>query len=61
MVGDLFVELPLERAEKFIEGKIKVLTERAEHIDEMAAKIRAHMDLVLSSLEELQALYTNEA
>ena len=64
---DTFLEMPLHRAASFIENKIKVtinfnyscfsqiLSERAEQNDKMSSHIRAHMDLVLSSLEELYA------
>ncbi|CAI4231947.1 unnamed protein product [Auanema sp. JU1783] len=56
MTGDMFAELPLDRAVGFIEKKIEILGQRAERIQETASKIRAHMDYVLSSIASYEKL-----
>ncbi|CAJ0572491.1 unnamed protein product, partial [Mesorhabditis spiculigera] len=56
LIDNLFAELPLERATAFVEKRVVVLQERAEQADKLSCQVRAHIDLVLASLDEYAAL-----
>ncbi|XP_070559062.1 protein UXT-like [Ptychodera flava] len=51
-----FVEFTLPEALRFIEKKIKLLTEQTEKLTKDSAKIKAHIKLVLEGLKELQGI-----
>ncbi|KHN85795.1 Protein UXT -like protein [Toxocara canis] len=57
LCADIFAELTLDRAEVFIEQRIKLLNLRACLLEKEAHSIRARIHLVLSSLEQLTALH----
>ncbi|PAV82067.1 hypothetical protein WR25_11107 [Diploscapter pachys] len=56
LMDGLFAELTLDRAIPFVEKQISMLGERVEARNRVASQIRAHMDLVLSTISELQNL-----
>uniref|UniRef100_A0A1I7YDM0 Prefoldin subunit 3 n=1 Tax=Steinernema glaseri TaxID=37863 RepID=A0A1I7YDM0_9BILA len=53
MDNEYFAELPLERAKKFVEEKLKLLRQRADRLIEVFNSIRAHDRLMASLINEL--------
>nr|CDJ89374.1 Prefoldin alpha domain containing protein [Haemonchus contortus] len=56
LCGDLFAELKLERAEKFVTEKLDVLRKRADFCLELVSKIEATMNFIMAAVGEYDKL-----
>ncbi|KJH49875.1 prefoldin subunit [Dictyocaulus viviparus] len=56
LVGDLFAELKLARAEIFISEKLKILKKNADMCTEISSKIRATMKFIMAAISEYDEL-----